>query len=77
MPLCKKKDGEDHREEYRKKVRQFHDRLYRDYQEYLQENEMYFPHEGIVELYGTGFTNYARYLKRSKSQHLVTMRQQL
>lgn len=35
MPLCKKEDGEDHREEYRKKLRQFHDRLYRDYQEYL------------------------------------------
>ena len=33
--IMQKEDGEDHREEYRKKLRQFHDRLYRDYQGYL------------------------------------------
>lgn len=52
--IMQKEDGEDHREEYRKKLRQFHDRLYRDYQEYLSgEQKCTFPHEGIVELYGT------------------------
>ena len=40
--IMQKEDGEDHREEYRKKLRQFHDRLYRDYQGYLSGERMYF-----------------------------------
>ena len=66
-----KEDGEDHQEEYRKKLRQFHDRLYRDYQEYLSgERNVLFRMKELWSYMAPGFTNYARYLKKiKKSQH--------
>lgn len=58
-------------EEYRKKLRQFHDRLYRDYQEYLSgERNVLFRMKELWSYMAPGFTNYARYLKKiKKSQH--------
>lgn len=69
--IMQKEDGEDHREEYRKKLRQFHDRLYRDYQEYLSgERNVLFRMKELWSYMAPGFTNYARYLKKiKKSQH--------
>ena len=69
--IRQKEDGEDHREEYRKKLRQFHDRLYRDYQEYLSgERNVLFRMKELWSYMAPGFTNYARYLKKiKKSQH--------
>ena len=69
--IMQKEDGEDHREEYRKKLRQFHDRLYRDYQGYLSgERNVLFRMKELWSYMATGFTNYARYLKKiKKSQH--------
>ena len=69
--IMQKEDGEDHREEYRKKLRQFHDRLYRDYQEYLSgERNVLFHMKELWSYMAPGFTNYARYLKKiKKSQH--------
>ena len=60
--IMQKEDGEDHREEYRKKLRQFHDRLYRDYQEYLSgERNVLFRMKELWSYMAPGFTNYARY----------------
>lgn len=69
--IMQKEDGEDHREEYRKKLRQFHDRLYRDYQGYLSgERNVLFRMKELWSYMAPGFTNYARYLKKiKKSQH--------
>ena len=65
--IMQKEDGEDHREEYRKKLRQFHDRLYRDYQEYLSgERNVLFRMKELWSYMAPGFTNYARYLKKIK-----------
>lgn len=54
-----------------KQLRQFHDRIYQDYQEYLSgERNVLFRMKELWSYMAPGFTNYAKYLKKiKKSQH--------
>ncbi len=63
---------EDRGSRYKQKMRQFHDRLYREYQEYLSgERNVLFRMKELWSYMAPGFTNYAKYLKKiKKSQHL-------
>ena len=58
-------------ETYKQKMRQFHDRIYHDYQEYLSgERNVLFRMKELWSYMAPGFTNYAKYLKKiKKSQH--------
>ena len=58
--------------EYKKKLRRFHDCLYREYQGYLSgERNVLFHMKELWSYMAPGFTNYAKYLKKiRKSQHL-------
>lgn len=57
--------------ENKQKMRQFHDRIYHDYQEYLSgERNVLFRMKELWSYMAPGFTNYAKYLKKiKKSQH--------
>ncbi|MEQ2372147.1 tRNA-dihydrouridine synthase family protein [Blautia sp. CLA-JM-H16] len=61
----------DSMESYKKKMRQFHDRLYHDYQGYLSgERNVLFRMKEVWSYMAPGFTNYTKYLKKiKKSQH--------
>ena len=63
---------EDRQPQYKQKMRQFHDCLYREYQEYLSgERNVLFRMKELWSYMAPGFTNYAKYLKKiKKSQHL-------
>ena len=63
---------EDRQSQYKQKMRQFHDCLYREYQEYLSgERNVLFRMKELWNYMAPGFTNYAKYLKKiKKSQHL-------
>lgn len=63
---------EDRQSQYKQKMRQFHDCLYREYQEYLSgERNVLFRMKELWSYMAPGFTNYAKYLKKiKKSQHL-------
>ena len=58
-------------EAYKQKMRQFHNRIYHDYQEYLSgERNVLFRMKELWSYMAPGFTNYAKYLKKiKKSQH--------
>ena len=59
---------EDRQSQYKQKMRQFHDCLYREYQEYLSgERNVLFRMKELWSYMAPGFTNYAKYLKKIKN----------
>lgn len=60
-------DGTGHRKDNKKKLRQFHDRIYHDYQEYLSgERNVLFRMKELWSYMAPGFTDYEKYLKKIK-----------